>query len=160
MPLSSFSAAGTITPEGKLELLSRKDFARLVATMRPGPVSVDVAIARSRHSQKARGYYRGCVLKLGSEHTGYDPNELHEMFKRLFTEPQIRIICGVEFEVWTTAEDDSQEFFDFVEASRRKLAELGVDTPDPDPRWREKVDKERAERLNADVAAALSGAGE
>lgn len=159
MPLSSFSAAGFITPEGKLELVSRHQFARLLASMRQGPVSVDVAIARSRHSQKARGYYRGVVLKLVSEHTGYDPNELHELFKRMFTEPILREVCGKQVEFWTTAEDDSQEFFDFVEACRRfSLTDLGVETPDPDPRWKEKVEKERAAKVAAIVDAALAGA--
>lgn len=156
MPLSSFSAAGFITPEGKLDLVSRRQFARLCASMRQGPVTVEVAIARSKHSQKARGYYRGVVLKLASEHTGYDPHELHELFKRMFSEPIIREVCGQQVEIWTTAEDDSQEFFDFVEAARRYLlTDLGVETPDPDPRWKEKVEKERAAKVAAMVDTAL-----
>lgn len=157
MPLSSFSAAGFITEAGRLELVSRPQFARLCASMRQGPVTVDVAIARSRHSQKARGYYWGVVLKLISEHTGYDTNELHDLFKRRFTQPVIKEVLGEEIEVWTTAEDDSQEFFDFVEHVRRIGAEMGVETPDPDPRWKEKIEQERAERIAAQVDKALAG---
>ena len=156
MPLSSFSAAGTITDDGRLELASRQNFKRLLATMRRGPVTVEVSIARAKHSQKARGYYRGVVLKLISEHTGYDPSELHDLFKHRFTEPVIRKVLGEEIEVWTTAEDDSQEFYDFVEKVRMVGAEMGVDTPDPDSRWKEKVEKERRERIAAHLDERLS----
>jgi hypothetical protein len=158
MPLSSFSAAGTITEDGRLELASRRDFTRLLASMRRGPVTVDVAVARAKHSQKARGYYWGVVLKLISEHTGYDVNELHELFKRRFTQPVIKEVLGEEIEVWTTAEDDSLEFYTYVEDCRRVGAEMGVETPDPDANWKAKADKERAERIAAQVDAALSGA--
>lgn len=158
MALSSFSVAATITPGGRMELLNRQEFLRLAGTMRRGPVTVKVAIARGKHSQKARGYYRGVVLKLISEHTGYDPNELHELFKRRFCQPVIREVLGEEIEVWTTAEDDSAEFFEFVEHVRRVGAEMDVETPDPDPRWKEKVEKERAAKVAAMVDAALAEA--
>lgn len=159
MALSSFSVAATITPEGRMQLLNRQEFLRLAGTMRRGPVTVKVAIARGKHSQKARGYYRGVVLKLISEHTGYDANELHELFKRRFCQPVIREVLGEEIEVWTTAEDDSAEFFEFVENVRRAAAEMDVDTPDPDPRWKEKVEKERAAKLQSEIATALTAAG-
>jgi hypothetical protein len=158
MPLSSFSAAGTITPDGRLELASRREFSRLLATMRRGPVSIDVKIARSKHSQKARGYYWGLVLKLISEHTGYDVNELHELFKRRFLKPVIKEVLGEEVEVWTIAESDSLEFFDYVEDCRRVGAEMGVETPDPDANWKAKAERERAAKVAARVDAVLSEA--
>lgn len=157
MPLSSFSAAGFITDDGRLELVNRRDFTRLVATMRRGPVSVDVKVARSRNSQKAKGYYFGVVLKLISEHTGYDVNELHELFKRRFLKPVVKEVLGEEVEVWTIAESDSLEFFDFVEDCRRVGAEMGVETPDPDANWKAKAEKERAEKMAARVDAVLAG---
>lgn len=149
MPLSSFSAAGTITADGRLELASRQEFSRLLGSMRRGPVSVDVKVCRSKHSQKARGYYYGVVLKLISEHTGYDVNELHELFKRRFLKPVVKDVLGEEIEVWTIAESDSLEFFDYVEDCRRVGAEMGVETPDPDANWKAKAERERAEQVEA-----------
>jgi hypothetical protein len=145
VPLSSFSAAATITPDGRLVIADREAFNGQVQAMRRGPVSVDISIARPRHSQKARGYYRGVVLRLICDHTGDDPSDLHDFFKRRFTEPVVHTVLGEPFEVYTTAENDSQEFFDFVERIRNfALVELGVETPDPDPRWKEKLQKAAA----------------
>jgi hypothetical protein len=150
MPLSSFSAAATITPDGRLVLVDREAFKGQVQAMRRGPVSVDVAIARARHSQKARGYYRGVVLRLICDHTGDDSSDLHDFLKRRFTSPVVHTVLGEPFEVYTTAEDDSQAFYDFVEAVRRfALVELGIETPDPDQRWKEKLEKDAAAAIAA-----------
>lgn len=148
MPLSIFSAGGVITPEGRLKLDDRAAFVGMCRTMQPGPVTVEVEVARSRHSQKARGYYRGVVLKLISEYTGHHPNELHEFFKRKFTQPVTRVVLGQRVEVWTTAEDDSAEFFDFVEHVRNfAFTDLDITTPDPDKRWKQQRDRQRDRQL-------------
>jgi hypothetical protein len=158
MPLSSFSAAATISPEGRLVLADPDAFKGQCRAMRRGPVTVDVVIARPRHSQKARGYYRGVVLRLICDHTGDDPSYLHDFFKKRFQTPVVRTVLGEPYEIYTTAEDDSQEFYDFVEAVRRfALVELAIETPDPDPRWKEKVARERAAKVAAMADAALAG---
>lgn len=150
MPLSQISVGAVITPEGRLELDDRAAFSGLMREMRRGPVTVEIGISHPKHSQKARGYYRGCVLKLIAEHTGHTVNELHDFFKRKFLEPKIREVLGQRIEVWTTTEDDSQEFFDYVELIREfARTDLDIDTPDPDKRWKERLQREAERRQEA-----------
>lgn len=134
---TDYTASADVTEDGRLELDDRESFSKAMRSFKRGRVSVRVEIDRQRRSNRANRYYRGVVLHLISEHTGDDPNDLHEHFKRMFTEPVIRTVLGKEIEIYTTREDDSQEFYDFVERVRRfALMDLGVDTPDPDPHFR------------------------
>lgn len=155
--LSDFTADGTITEDGTLKLNDRAEFAKAMRTFHRGRVLVKVQMDRPRRSNRANRYYRGCVLKLFAEYTGDDPNELHEALKRKFTEPIRKVVMGVEILIWSTKENDSQEFYDFVQAVRRLAAENGVDTPEADPHFRFARKKETESVLDRRRIAGRAG---
>lgn len=143
--LTDYTVSALVTDDGRLELDNRGEFSKAMRTFKRGRVTVRVEIDRPKRSNRANRYYFGAVLKLIAEHTGDEPLDLHESLKRKFTQPIVLDVLGEQILVWRTSDDDSQEFYDFVEAVRHfAVTELGVETPDPDPHF-----KSRRERTAA-----------
>lgn len=134
---TDYTIGGDVTEDGRLEIDNRAEFSKAMRTFKPGRVTVTVEVDRPKRSNRANRYYRGGVLRLISEYTGDDSNALHERFKRMFVEPVIIEVLGEQIAIYSTADNDSLEFYNFVQSVRQfALTDLGVDTPDPDPHFR------------------------
>jgi hypothetical protein len=80
----------------------------------------------------------GLAYKILSDHTGHEPEELHEYFLGEFSGWEIKTIFGQKKRVpkmrshkMTTVEFN--ELFAFIQ--RRSAETVGVYIPDPDPLW-------------------------
>lgn len=92
---------------------------------------------RATRSTQANRYYWGVVIAALSEHTGYAPNELHELMKMKFLPKKLALADGNgevhgEFVLGgTTRTMNVQEFYAYVEQVRQFAAELDCYCPDP-----------------------------
>lgn len=107
--------------------------------MRDGEVLVAVTRRKASRSQQQNRWYWGVIVELLSEHTGYTPDEVHEVLKAKFLPKRVALADGNgevkgEFVIGgTTTTLDKLAFGEFCEAIRTWAAdELGVVIPDPD----------------------------
>lgn len=140
------SAPGVIR-QGRPALEDRSAFYQEVAgTFGEGQsIVVTVEEEAAAVSRQARGYYFGHVLKRLAVKTGHSIDDLHAWAKAKFTPKHLTILDGNGHVVddlvigSTTTKFDSSQFFEYVEELRGFMAvRLGIETDDPDPRWREK----------------------
>lgn len=121
---------GTVSESGKILLDDPAGFA--VHRDRLAGKRVELTLkkqARKRTSPQNR-YYWGCVLQLISEHTGEDPESLHEALKAHFAPKHV---IGNLVVPSGTRYLDTVDFSQFVEKVRRWAAEeLNVNIPSPD----------------------------
>lgn len=90
-------------------------------------------------SVRANSYYWGVVVHLISEHTGYTPDELHDVLKAKFLPKHLAFSDGNgevkgEFVIGgSTRKLNTAEFVEYTESIRRWAAEdLDVVIPDPE----------------------------
>ncbi len=131
---------------GRPRLDDQKGFLEECARLGDGlSIVMTVEDAKTGASRAAYGYYFGVVLKrLAARCEGNTIDDLHAWAKAKFT-PKHVAICDGNGEIVddmvvgsTTKTFDGPEFFEFVERLRQFMAErLGIDTPDPDPFWRQ-----------------------
>jgi hypothetical protein len=108
----------------------------------------------------------GCAYRHITEETGNDPNDLHETFcGEFFGWKEVEIMGRSTLKpVRTTTVDESgkrdvisteklSDFYTFIQA---KAAEYGVNVPDPDPNWKERM-KNEAAKQNARVVGSGKG---
>ncbi len=95
---------------------------------------LDIRVTRwkENRSEKQNGYYWAVVVKMISEHTGFDMDETHEVLKRKFL-GYIKEYKGERFWfVKSTTALKTDEFSEYVENCRRFAAtDLQVVIPDP-----------------------------
>lgn len=111
------------------------------------PLDGEVEIIIRPHSQsvsdRQRGYYRGVVLKILAEHTGYTQDEVHEFLKRKFaTESQVEVRGETyNVHVFTTGtEGETAVTAKFITNVIQWAArDLGVVIPEPDRNHRKRV---------------------
>jgi hypothetical protein len=125
--------------KGRLDLRNRKAFNASLKRMRDGEVLVTVEKIKAARSQQQSRWYWGVIVELLSEHTGYSPDEIHEVLKAKFLPKKLAVSDGNgeivdEFVIGgSSARLDKNEFSEFCESIRRWAAEdLGVVIPDPD----------------------------
>ncbi len=134
-------ASGQIR-EGKLFIRNRREFDRQIAQMKDG-WEIEIALTRRRatRSIQANAYYWGVVLHALSEHTGYTPDELHDICKAKFLPKRLAINNGNgevvgEFVLGgSTRSLNTNEFYEYVERIRQWSAELDCYIPDPNEDW-------------------------
>lgn len=122
---------------------------------------VRCVLLRNERSTEQNGYLWSVPYKLLSEHTGFEPDELHTYFCGSFFGWRDRRIPKtprnkegyVSVPVRTTTRDENgardvldwKRFSDFVAFIQRLAATmLGVLVPDPDPLWREREERKAA----------------
>jgi hypothetical protein len=115
-----------------------------------GPVTLTVEREVATRSVQANAYYWAVVLKALADHTGYTPDELHEICKVKFLPKDVALKRGngkvlAEFVIGgSTVRLSTVEFYDYVEQVRQWAFEaLDVDVPPADPDWRAHVEEER-----------------
>lgn len=115
-----------------------------------GPVTLTVEREAATRSPQANAYYWAVVVKLLAAHTGYTPNETHDVLKIKFLPKDVAMATGTgqvvaEFVIGgSTTELTSVQFYDYIEQIRQWAFEaLDVDIPPADPEWRERVLEEK-----------------
>ena len=123
---------------GKLLIRNRKAFAEGLSSMKDGEVIVKVERVRATRSLNQNAWYWGVIVELISEHTGYTPDEIHELLKAKFIPKRLAVAKGNgeivdEFVIGgTTMKLNKVEFGEYCENVRRWAAEtLDVVIPDP-----------------------------
>lgn len=123
---------------GRLEIRKRKQFKESLRRMRDGAVRVTVERVHATRSLQQSRYYWGVVVELLSDHTGYTPDEIHELLKAKFIPKKLAVTDGNgeivgEFVIGgTTTKLNKIEFGEYIESIRQWAAEIGVVIPDPD----------------------------
>lgn len=124
---------------GRLFIRNRRDFDRAIGQMREGAeVEIEVTIRRATRSLNQNAFWWGVCLELASEHTGYTPDEMHEIAKQMFI-PKKLAVCDGNGEVvgeyvigGSTRKMNTVEFGEFIERFRQWCAEtLDLYIPDP-----------------------------
>lgn len=102
-------------------------------------IDLEIGPHKDSRSLRQNRWYWGQILGLISEHTGYEPEELHEYFKSRFLPKRVALAdCNgvvVDDKVvgGSSAKLDIEAFGEYCESIRKFAAEeLGVVIPDPD----------------------------
>ena len=95
-------------------------------------VVITVGEQRKRRSLNLNSYYWAVVVKLLSEETGYDKDEMHEVLKSMFLRTRYQIkgvwVDGTK----STTKLSNKEMGEFIEEVKRFASTtLGVYVPDP-----------------------------
>lgn len=137
--VSDLVVASAQVKSGRLFFRNRRLFDEQVRTLKDGwDVEVTVKRLRASRSIKANAYWWGVCVQLVSEHTGYTPEEVHEIAKQMFI-PKALAICDGNGEVkgefvigGSTRSMNTAEFAEFTERFKQWAAtELDVYIPDP-----------------------------
>lgn len=124
---------------GKLFISHRRAFDQQVRLLdERWMLEVTVKRLRATRSPQANRYWWGVCLALASEHTGYTPEELHEIAKQMFI-PKKLALCDGNGEVvgnyvmgGSTRTMNTSEFYAFAERFKQWCAEkLDLYIPDP-----------------------------
>jgi hypothetical protein len=138
--VSDLVVASATVQGGKLYIRNRRAFDQQIAQMREGwEIELTVKRRRATRSIEQNRYYWGVVVELISEHTGYTPDEMHDVLKALFIPKRLALQDGngvVQNEIvigGSTRTMNKLEFGDYIESIRRWAAEtLDVVIPDPE----------------------------
>ncbi len=113
-----------------------------------GPVTVQIGPELVVRSLNQNAYMWGVVYHAISEHTGYEPEEVHDLMKQMFLPKAVCIADGngvvVEDRVigGSTRHLSTGDMTEYIERVRRFAAETwGLVVEDPDPAWRERAIK-------------------
>lgn len=129
--------------KGKLHVRAWSRLADAIKTWRDGEYTITMARKHATRRLQANAWYWSQVVGLVAEHTGYTPDEIHDIYKAKFLPKKLAmadqngVIVG-EFVVGgSSAKLNTVEFYEYCEAIRAWAREdLGVVIPDPDPAWR------------------------
>ena len=124
--------------KGRLRLRNWNRVASELARMRDCELRVAITKARATRSNQQNRWYWGYVVGLVAEHTGYTPDEIHEIYKAKFI-PKTLALANGNGEIvgecvigGTTTRLDKLQFSEYCEAIREWAADaLGVVIPDP-----------------------------
>lgn len=122
---------------GKLFINHRRQFDRQIRAL-PERWTLEVSVRRLRanRSLQANRFYWGVVIAALSAHTGYTPDELHDLMKMKFIPKRLVLNDGNgevhgEFVLGgSTRQMTTAEFSTYVEQVRQFAAELDCDIPD------------------------------
>lgn len=138
-PVNADIVASAQVKGGKLFIRNRRGFDQQIAQLREG-WEVEVAVTRRRatRSLPQNAYYWGVVVELIAEHTGYTPDEIHDICKAMFIPKRLAVqdgngeIVGEYVIGGSTRTLNKVQFGEYVEAIRRWAADtLDVVIPDP-----------------------------
>jgi hypothetical protein len=137
---------------GRLFIRNRRAFDEQVAQLREGwQLEVTIKRLRATRSLEQNAFYWGVVVQLLSEHTGYTPDEIHDLLKMKFIPKRMAFADGngevVDQYVLggSTRKMNKLEFGEYIAAIQQWAAEE-LDLVIPDPNQDEAVVHERADR--------------
>ena len=133
-PLKSFVHHGEIKG-GKLILDSPRYWQGMVGMFNDAKVRIVLEKMRGTRTNRQNRYYWGVALELIAHHTGYLPEDVHEIMRARFLKKK-RIWRGGEMAVLQSTSDlTSDEFTQYIEQVRQEAAEMEIEIPDPDKDW-------------------------
>jgi len=127
---------GQVNKDGKLLLDKGPKFREYLSTLNGKRVQVTVEKIKNSRTTSQNRYYWGVVVKLIAQHTGHDPEQIHELLKQKFspkwhwntpatTTPTMSIPTS-------TTRLDTLEFVEYTEKCRLWANEfLGLEIPLP-----------------------------
>ena len=114
---------------GKLLLDDKHRFLNYLSSLDGKRVTVAVEKEKRKRSNQQNRWYWGVVLQLISEHTGEEPEDLHEALKAHFAKKKV---VGSIVVPSATRYLDTIDFSEYCEKVRRWAAEeLSINIPDP-----------------------------
>lgn len=124
---------------GRLVIRNRRAFDASVSGLRDGwEVELTVKRLRATRSLEQNAYYWGVVVQMLSEHTGYTPEDIHELLKAKFIPKRLAVCDGNgviqgEFVLaGSTRSMNKLEFGEYMDSVRQWAADaLDVVIPDP-----------------------------
>jgi hypothetical protein len=123
--------------KGKLCVKNAGEFSARLGRFRDGPVLVTVERKYATRSQLQNAWYWSQVVGLVADHTGYTPDEIHEIYKAKFIPKAMSVADGngeIVDEVvlgGSTTRMDTVQFSEYCEQIRMWAATIGVVIPDP-----------------------------
>lgn len=131
--------ASGVIQHGKLKVRNWASLQSVIAGLRDGEVELRIDRKHATRSLNQNAWYWGCIVQLVSEHTGYSPDEIHEIYKAKFLPKRLAVLNGNgdirgEFVIGgTTTRLNTLEFGEYCESIRQWAAEeLDVVIPDPE----------------------------
>jgi hypothetical protein len=129
---------GVFDPAGRLRLDNRPSFDHAGAALAGKRVVLTVTPEGRKRSLRQNAYWWSVCVHLVSEHTGYEPEEVHDLAKKMFLPKRVTVrgkngrLRGRFTIGGSTTKLKTGEMAEFVERFRRWAAtELGVVIPDP-----------------------------
>jgi hypothetical protein len=123
---------------GRLKLRATPAFQHQLQSFRDGPVTITIERKRATRSSQSNRLYWGVYVKALSDHTGYTPDEIHEILKAKFL-PKKLAICDGNGEVvdeyvvgGSTTKLDVIEFGDYLNAIHEWAVSLRCPLPELD----------------------------
>jgi hypothetical protein len=123
---------------GRLKLRATPAFQHQLQSFRDGPVTITIERKTATRSTQANRLYWGVYVKALSDHTGYSPDEIHEILKAKFL-PKKLAICDGNGEVLdeyviggSTTKLDVIEFGDYLNAIHEWAVSLNCPLPELD----------------------------
>ena len=95
--------------EGKLEFNSRYEFDKIIRRYEGLDIEVIVRPLEKKKTSAQDAYYRGVVLKMLSDHTGYTRKEMHD-------------VCKAHLHIETTTTLSRREYSEYIAATIRWAA--------------------------------------
>ena len=137
--MSEIPFPGVIDDVGRLHLDNRPAFDQATAGRKGKRVVLSLSEEKRNRSQRQNAYWWGVCVHLVSEHTGYEPEEVHEIAKKMFLPKRLTVrrkngrLCGRFTIGGSTTKLKVDEMQEFIDRYKRWAAqELGVVIPDPD----------------------------
>lgn len=125
-----------IVRKGRLRIVRSDVFAAQLSELRDGPVELRVSRQRATRSTSANARYWVGIVAPIAEHTGYSPEEIHEILKAKFLPKRLAVQDGNgeirgEFVIGgTTTTLTPADFSEYCDRAERWAAEdLGVRFP-------------------------------
>lgn len=132
--------------KGKLHVRAWSTLVTVLSKWRDGEYTITITRKHAHRSQKQNAWYWSQVVGLVAEHTGYTPDEIHDIYKAMFLPKRLAMadqngeIRG-EFVIGgSTTKLNTLEFAEYCEAIRTWARDtLGVVIPDPDVNYWQKA---------------------
>lgn len=122
-------------------------------------IKVTISEAKQERTDSQNRALWGCVYKAISESTGHDKEDLHEFFcGEYFGWKTVEMFGKLKRRpIRTTTMNESgqreviskQELSDFYGFIQMRMAEFGIDVPEPDPEWFENVSERKTTESNS-----------
>ncbi len=121
--------------DGRLLLDKGGQFTQYLHTLNGKRIELTVEKLKHPRSKSQNAYYFGVVVKLIAQHTGHDPEQIHELLKQMFS-PRWYYPNGGSLKTLgiptSTARLDTVEFVEYTERCRLWASEfLGLQIPLP-----------------------------
>lgn len=132
---TEYEMGGTATETG-IALDAPEAWKQAIRQFKPGTrIVARVETEKHTRTSRANRFYWSQVIKPISDHTGYEPDELHEYFKKQFNPREILIAGESDIVGGSTRTLDKKRFAEYIERIRRFAhIELGITLPEADER--------------------------